>query len=124
MIPCIVFSLPPKFQPSGGERGLPVLSNNETVRPVQLVTHTCSCASSANPKPGPPIPPPLKPSGLGESGVPLGANLDKPPVHAASRFCAPTVQLSATQALPSLSNISLPGALKPPPVNFAGIPMR
>src|SRR6516165_8900852 len=74
IIPCIVPSLPPKFQPSDGETGLPVLSNSETVLPVQLVTHTFSCASRVNPKPGPARPPPLKPNGLGESGLPLGAN--------------------------------------------------
>src|SRR5271165_4495902 len=88
--------------------------------PVKLVAHALSCASTVKPKPGPAIPPPLKPRGLGESGLPLGANLVRPPVHEASRFCAPTVKLSATQTFPSLSIISLPPPLQPPPVNLSG----
>src|SRR6516225_104779 len=120
IIPCIVPSLPPKFQPSGGESGLPVLSNSETVLPVQLVTHTFSWASSVNPNPGPPRPPPRNPSGAGESALPSGANSVRPPVQAVSWFCAPTMKLSATQAFPWLSIISLPGPFNPPPSNFSG----
>src|SRR6516164_6548113 len=120
MIPCIVPSLPPKFQPSGGERGLPVLSNSEMVRPVQLVGQTFSWPSRVNPKPGPPRPPPRNPVGLGEIGLPLGANSLRLPAHSASWFCAPTIKLSAIQALPWLSNISLPGPLNPPPENLSG----
>jgi hypothetical protein len=88
--------------------------------PVKLVGHALSSASSVNPKPGPAMPPPLKPNGLGDSALPLGANLLIPPVHEASWFCAPTVKLSATQALPSLSIMSLPPPLTPPPVNLSG----
>jgi len=35
-------------------------------------------------------------------------------------FCMPKVKLSAAQALPWLSIISLPGPLRPPPVNLSG----
>src|SRR5262249_25825105 len=120
MIPCIVLSLPPKFQPSAGDSGVPVLSKRKMVCPDQLVTQTFSCASRVNPNPGPASPPPLKPNGLGESALPLGANFDRFPAHSMSWFCAPTMKLSAIQALPSPSSISLPGPLNPPPVNLSG----
>src|SRR5215472_6449442 len=73
-----------------------------------------------NPKPGPARPPPVKPNGLGESGLPFGANLVRVPVQDASWFWAPTMKLLASQTLPWLSNISLPGALNPPPSNLSG----
>src|SRR6516225_7953683 len=120
IMPCIWLSPPPKFQPSGGDNGLPVLSNSVMSRPVKLSTQTWSCASMVNPKPGPARPPPLKPNGLGDRGLPLGANLLSVPVHDASWFWAPTMKLLASQTFPSLSNISLPGALNPPPANLRG----
>src|SRR6516225_1109714 len=72
------------------------------------------------PKPIPSSPPPVKPVVIGDSGRPLGANLERLPSHSSSRFCAPTMKLLPAQRLPSLSNINLPGALSPPPVNFSG----
>ena len=84
MMPCIWLIWRLKFQPSGGESGLPFLSNLVMFWPVKLVGHALSCASRVKPKPGPAMPPPLKPRGLGESGLPLGANLERPPVHEAS----------------------------------------
>src|SRR5262249_61142631 len=74
----------------------------------------------ALPKVPPCIPPPAKPVVIGESGRPLGANLVALPCHSVSCACHPTVKLSPTQRLPSLSNIALPPARNPPPSNFNG----
>src|SRR5262245_12266567 len=75
----------------------------------------------AIPKPMPSSPPPVNPVVMGDSGRPLGANLERLPSHRTSLFCAPTTQLSPAQRLPSLSNIILPGALRPPPLNLSGM---
>src|SRR5262245_25725879 len=47
---------------------------------------------------------------IGDSGLPLGSNLVALPCQKASCPCQPTVKLSPTQRLPSLSNIALPPA--------------
>src|ERR1019366_4054374 len=120
MTPCILPSRPLKFQPSGGDSGLPVLSNFEIELVPVLVSHTFSWASSVRPKPGPPRPPPVKPVTGGDSGSPLGANLERVPSHRKLWLCEPIMKLSAVQALPSLSNISLPPPANPPPVNLIG----
>ena len=57
---------------------------------------------------------------IGESGRPFGANLVAFPCHKSSCPCHPTVKLSPTQRLPSLSNMALPPARNPPPVTFRG----
>ena len=85
-----------------------------------MVPHTLSWASMARPKPMASTPPPVKPVVMGDSGLPLGANLERLPAHKASWFYAPTRKLSPAQAFPSLSNMSLPGPLNPPPVNLSG----
>src|SRR5208283_4118304 len=64
--------------------------------------------------------PPANPVVIGESGLPLGANLLALPCHSASCPCQPTVKLSPTQRLPSLSNMALPPARYPPPSNLSG----
>src|SRR5215472_5119122 len=74
----------------------------------------------AAPKVPPSIPPPTKPVVIGESGFPFGANLVAFPCHRVSWACQPTVKLSPTQRLPSLSIIALPPARNPPPSNFNG----
>src|SRR5262249_38577317 len=74
----------------------------------------------AAPKVPPCIPPPAKPVVIGESGRPFGANLVALPCQNVSCACHPTVKLSPTQRLPSLSNIALPPARYPPPSNFSG----
>src|ERR1044072_5283303 len=117
MMPCITPSCPPKLYPSDGESGLPFLSNREIVLLPVLVPHTRSCASIAVPKPGPSTPPPLKPVGDGDSGLPLGGDFERFPSQKSSEACEPTMKLTPVQALPSLSNMIFPGALSPPPVN-------
>src|SRR6516225_12303582 len=72
------------------------------------------------PKPMPSSPPPANPEVIGDSGRPLGANLERLPSQSSSRFCAPTRKLLPAQTLPLLSIISLPGALSPPPLNLSG----
>ena len=57
---------------------------------------------------------------IGDSGLPFGANLVALPCHSVSCPCQPTVKLSPTQRLPSLSNIALPPARYPPPSNLSG----
>src|SRR5215813_8415802 len=47
---------------------------------------------------------------IGDSGLPLGSNLVALPCQNASCPCQPTVKLSPTQRLPSLSNIAFPPA--------------
>src|SRR5664280_587897 len=120
MMPCIWPSLPPKVYPSGGESGLPLLSNFTMALLPYVVPHTLSCESIARPKPMPSTPPPVKPVGCGDSGFPLGENLERLPAHNASWICAPTIKLSPAQALPALANMSLPGPLNPPPVTLSG----
>ena len=59
-----------------------------------------------------PEPPVRQPVTAGDNGVPLGANFERVPDQGRlSWFSAPTMKLSATQALPWLSNISLPPPL-------------
>src|ERR1700686_1950238 len=76
--------------------------------------------SIALPKVPPSIPPPVKPVVIGESERPFGANFVAFPCHNSSCPCQPTVQLSPTQRLPSLSNMALPPARYPPPSNLSG----
>src|SRR5215469_14923632 len=57
----------------------------------------------------PSFPPSVIPS-VGDSGLPFGLNLVALPCQNASCPCQPTVKLSPTQRLPSLSNIALPPA--------------
>src|SRR5271165_3668315 len=118
--PCIRPSRPPKLIPSGGVRGFPFLSNTEMVLLPYVVSHALSWASTAAPKVPPSMPPPVKPVVIGESGLPFGANLVACPCHSESCPCQPTVKLSATQKLPSLSNMPLPPARNPPPSNLSG----
>src|SRR5262249_26858960 len=66
------------------------------------------------------MPPPANPLVIGDSGLPLGLNLVALPCQNASCPCQPTVKLSPTQRLPSLSNIALPPARYPPPSNLSG----
>src|SRR5262245_24732313 len=66
------------------------------------------------------MPPPAKPTVIGESGFPFGANFVALPCQSASPACQPIVKLSPTQRLPSLSNIAFPPARYPPPSNFSG----
>src|SRR5215510_1339804 len=66
------------------------------------------------------MPPPAKPVVIGDSGLPLGLNLVALPCQNASCPCQPTVKLSPTHRLPSLSNIALPPARYPPPSNLSG----
>src|SRR5512139_1857892 len=73
----------------------------------------------AAPNVPPCIPPPAKPVVIGDSGLPLGANLLALPCHKVSCPCQPTVKLSPTQRLPSLSNMHLPPARYPPPSNLS-----
>ena len=47
-------------------------------------------------------------------------NLVALPCHNESRLCQPTLKLSPTQRLPSLSNMALPPATYPPPSNLSG----
>src|SRR5262249_45003928 len=66
------------------------------------------------------MPPPANPLVIGDSGFPFGLNLVALPCQNASCPCQPTVKLSPTQRLPSLSNIALPPARYPPPSNLSG----
>src|SRR5271169_1140884 len=120
MIPCMRPSRPPKLIPSGGLRGLPFLSNTAMDLLPYVVSQALSLESTAAPNVPPSIPPPVKPVVIGESGRPLGANLVAWPCHNESCPCQPTVKLSPTQRLPSLSNMALPPARYPPPSNFSG----
>ena len=61
--------LPPKLYPSGGDSGLPVLSNSEIAWPAVLVIHMRSLASIAGSKISGPIrPPPVNPVVIGDRG--------------------------------------------------------
>src|SRR5262245_28998235 len=110
MIPCINPSRPPNVMPSGGLSGLPLLSNTAMHLPPYVENHALSLASTAAPKVPPSIPPPAKPVVMGDSGLPFGSNLVALPCQNESCPCQPTVKLSPTQRLPSLSNIALPPA--------------
>src|SRR5262249_7699113 len=121
MTPCMTPSLPPKLNPSLGESGLPFLSNSDIVRPPVEFIQTRSCASMAVPNPGPTMPPPPNPVGAGDNGLPFGANLADVPFQNESALCMPTMKFVPVQALPSLSNMILPGALRPPPLNLRPI---
>src|SRR5262249_19946617 len=66
------------------------------------------------------MPPPANPVVIGDSGLPFGLNLVALPCHSESCPCQPTVKLSPTQRLPSLSNIRPPPARWPPPSNLSG----
>src|SRR5580693_8475848 len=120
MMPCISPRRPPNVMPSGGVSGLPFLSNTAIEWPPYVVNQALSWASTAAPNVPPSIPPPVKPVVIGESGLPLGANLVAWPCHNESCPCQPTVKLSPTQRFPSLSNMHLPPATYPPPVNLSG----
>src|SRR5262245_3979376 len=63
------------------------------------------------------MPPPVKPVVIGESGLPFGLNLVACPSHSESLPCHPTVKLSPTQRLPSLSNPNVPWRKVPRDVN-------
>src|SRR5271168_4611903 len=120
MTPCISPSWPSNVIPSGGVSGLPVLLKTAIDLPPYLVSHALSWASTAAPKVPPCIPPPAKPVVIGDSGRPFGANLVALPCQNVSCPCQPTVKLSPTQRLPSLSNMALPPARYPPPSNLSG----
>src|SRR5262245_14700943 len=120
MMPCISPSCPLKEIPSGGVSGLPDLSNTANDLPPYVENAALSLASTAATKVPPCIPPPAKPVVIGDSGWPLGSNLVALPSHNESCPCQPTVKLSPTQRLPSLSNIALPPARYPPPSNLSG----
>src|SRR5262247_4406258 len=120
MMPCISPSCPLKVIPSGGVSGLPVLSNTAIDLPPYVENQALSLASTAAPKVPPCIPPPANPIVIGDSGLPFGLNLVALPCQNASCPCQPTVKLSPTQRLPSLSNIALPPARYPPPSNLSG----
>src|SRR5262249_8856627 len=79
-----------------------------------------SLASTAAPNEAPCMPPPANPVMFGDSGLPFGLNLVALPCHNESCPCQPTVNLSPTQRLPSLSNIDPPPAREPPTSNFSG----
>src|SRR5262249_24794928 len=79
-----------------------------------------SLASTAVPNELPCMPPPANPVVIGDSGLPFGSNLVALPCHNESCPYQPTVKLSPTQRLPSLSNIAPPPARKPPPSNLSG----
>src|SRR5215475_7754793 len=110
MMPCIRPSWPLKVMPSGDVSGLPFLSNTAIDLPPYVENQTLSLASTAAPKVPPCIPPPTNPVVIGDSGLPLGSNLVALPCQNASCACQPSVKLSPTQRLPSLSNIALPPA--------------
>ena len=80
-MPCISPSRPSKVMPSGGVSGLPFLSNTAIEWPPYVVNQALSWASTAAPNVPPSIPPPVKPVVIGESGLPLGANLVALPCH-------------------------------------------
>src|SRR5215470_8500499 len=120
MMPCISPSCPSNVMPSGGVSGLPFLSNTAIDLPPYVENQALSWASTAAPKVPPCIPPPAKPVVIGDSGLPFGLNLVALPCQNESCACQPTVKLSPTQRLPSLSNIALPPARYPPPSNFSG----
>src|SRR5262249_26731959 len=120
MMPCISPSCPLKVIPSGGVNGLPFLSNTVRHLPPELASQTLSFASTAAPNVPPCMPPPANPVVIGDSGLPFGLNLVAWPCQNASCPCQPTVKLSPTHRLPSLSNIAFPPATYPPPVNLRG----
>src|SRR5215469_10472115 len=106
IMPCIFPSFPPSVIPSGGDNGLPFLSNTAMAWLPYVENHALSLASTAAPKVPPSIPPPVNPVVIGESGLPSGLNLVAFPCHSASLPCHPTVKLSPTHRFPSLSNIA------------------
>src|SRR5262247_1881225 len=110
MMPCISPSRPSKVMPSGGVSGLPFLSNTAIDLPPSVETQALSLASTAAPNEPPCIPPPANPVMFGDSGLPFGSNLVALPCHNESCPGQPTVKLSPTQRLPSLSNIAPPPA--------------
>src|SRR5215813_11291894 len=81
--------------------------------------HTSPLGVTMMPCISPSCPLKVMPSG-GDSGLPFGLNLVALPCQNESCACQPTVKLSPTQRLPSLSNIALPPARYPPPSNFSG----
>src|SRR5215831_9645534 len=110
MIPCISPSCPLKVMPSGGVSGLPFLSNTAIDLPPYVENQALSLASIAAPNEPPCMPPPANPVMFGDSGLPFGSNLVALPCHNESCPCQPTVKLSPTQRLPSLSNMAPPPA--------------
>ena len=108
-MPCICPSWPPKFQPSGGDSGLPLLSKTRDglVARVTRRPDDCRWRRWRARSPGPDAAAGEAGDG-GESAWPFGANLDRWPRHKESDACAPIMKLSPTQTLPSLSNINLP----------------
>src|SRR5262249_60048904 len=64
--------------------------------------------------------PPATPVVGGDGGWPCGSTLGAFPCHNEPCPCQPTVKLSPTQRLPSLSNIAPPPARYPPPSNLSG----
>src|SRR5262245_41197297 len=118
-MPCIKPCRPPKLMSSGRVNGLPFLSTTAIDVPPQRENQALSLASTAAPNVPPCMPPPANPVVIGDSGLPFGSNLVALPCQNASCPCQPTVKLSPTQRLPSLSNIALPPATYPPPVNLS-----
>jgi hypothetical protein len=57
--------------------------------------------------------------GAGDNGRPFGVNFARLPSRRASDACEPTMKFAPVQIFPTLSNMILPGALRPPPVNFS-----
>src|SRR5262249_9801607 len=110
MIPCMSPSRPLNVIPSGGVSGLPFLSNTAIDLPPYVENHALSWASAAAPNVPPSMPPPAYPVVIGDSGLPFGSNFVALPCQNASNPCQPTVKLSPTQRLPSLSNIAFPPA--------------
>src|SRR5262249_18504099 len=110
MMPCISPSCPLKEIPSGGVSGLPVLATTAIDLPPEVENQALCLASTAAPSVPPSMPPPANPVVIGDSGLPLGSNFVALPCHSASCPCQPTVKLSPTQRLPSLSNIAFPPA--------------
>src|SRR5262249_45637795 len=110
MMPCISPSCPLKVIPSGGVRGLRFLSNAAIDLPQWVENRALSLASTAAPNEPPCMPPPTNPMMFGDNGLPFGLNLVALPCHNESCPCQPTVKLSPTHRLPSLSNIAPPPA--------------
>src|SRR5262245_59425702 len=110
MMPCIRPSCPLKVIPSGGVNGLPLLLNTAIDLPPYVENQALSLASTAVPNELPCMPPPANPVVIGDSGLPFGLNLVALPCQNLSCPCQPTVTLSPTKRLPSLSNIAPPPA--------------
>src|SRR5262249_56032958 len=82
-----------------------LLRTTEFDLPQWLKTRALSLAPPAVRRELPGMPPPANPVVIGDSGLPFGSNLVALPCHNESCPCQPTVKLSPTQRLPSLSNI-------------------